>query len=242
MRRSKGAMIGSLVMDLLLMAVCYGYVVLTILISDRLSDHAGVSRKSSRKFLHAMIGNLPLVIPFFSWRFAPFLVAAPFILVTYVASPVSPFQGLRGRLRGLSELTEEGHHIGLVFYSISYTVLALLFPDRPYVIAAGILPMAYGDSTAALIGVRYGRLRYRIIGWKSVEGSAAMFAATFIALMLSLAYFTLLYPLDLRRLVMPVLAVASVAAVVECFTPKGLDNVTVPAFSALTFLLTFGGA
>ena len=75
---------GPVTRDLLLMLLCYGYVLAMILASDRLEEFLNISRKSSRKFLHAMIGNLPLVIPFFGWPLAPALVAAPFILVTFV--------------------------------------------------------------------------------------------------------------------------------------------------------------
>jgi hypothetical protein len=45
-------------------------------------------------------------------------------------------------VKGLSEISEEGHPLGLVFYATSHTVLALFFASKPYVIAAGILPMA----------------------------------------------------------------------------------------------------
>jgi len=78
-----------------------------------------------------MIGNLPFVIPFFTMRAAPFLVAAPFIIVTFVASPYSPFATLRGRLSGLSDLTEEGHHLGLILYAISYTSWRPSSPPNP---------------------------------------------------------------------------------------------------------------
>jgi len=99
-----------------------------------------VSHKVSRKFLHAMIGNLPFIIPFFTSNVYPVLVAAPFILVTLFASPYSPSKSISRRLKGLADITEEGHHLGLVFYAISYTFLALFFASKPYVVAAGILP------------------------------------------------------------------------------------------------------
>ncbi|UCH57131.1 MAG: phosphatidate cytidylyltransferase [Candidatus Bathyarchaeota archaeon] len=225
--------------DLLLMLLCYGYVLAMILASDRLEGILKIDRKASRKFLHAMIGNLPLVIPFFSWRPAPALVAAPFILVTYLASPYSPNPGLRERLKGLSDLTEEGHNLGLILYAASYTLLAALFPKRPSIIAAGVLPMAYGDSVAALVGKRYGKRI--IINGKTLEGSIAMFAASLITLSLSLAYFSTLYGYNFAHKLLPALATATVVAIAEALSPRGLDNIAVPLLGALAFSLVEGG-
>ena len=230
---------GPVTRDLLLMLLCYGYVLAMILVSDRLEGFLNISRRSSRKFLHAMIGNLPLVIPFFGWSLAPALVAAPFILVTFIASPHSPSPALRDRLKGLSDLTEEGHSFGLILYAISFTLLAALFPTKPYVIAAGVLPMAYGDSAAALVGRRFGRRA--LVKGKTLEGTLAMFVASLTALTLSLAYFSALYPFTLAQKILPALAVAIVAAIAEVLSPKGFDNITVPLLGALTFLVVDGG-
>jgi len=162
-------------MNVLLVLLCYVYVLLVIVVSSRMDIVLHISRKASRKFLHAMIGNLPFIIPFFTANIYPVLVAAPFILVTFLASPYSPFKGISKKMKGLADITEEGHHFGLILYAFSYTLLALFFASKPYVIAAGILPMAYGDAAASIVGEKYGRRKYRLLADKSLEGSAAMF-------------------------------------------------------------------
>ena len=224
--------------NILLMLLCYAYIVALILVSDRLP----LAETAKRKFLHAMIGNLPFIIPFFTAPIYPFLVASPFILVTFLVTPYSPVKGLGERLLSLANITEEGHHMGLVLYAISYSVLAYLYGMQPYVIAAGILPMAYGDSLAALVGMRHGRHRYRVFETKSLEGSAAMFVASLAAFGISLAYFSYLYGFSLGSQLVPALAVAAVVTVAEAISPKGLDNVLVPIAGALTFVLANGGA
>ena len=192
-----------------------------------------------------MIGNLPFIIPFFSYNTFPlnfpFFVAAPFILVTFLASPYSPSKRVYEKMKGLSALSEGGHQLGLVFYAISYTVLAFFFAAQPYVIAAGILPMAYGDASAALIGEKYGKKRYRVFAKKSLEGSIAMFLVSFLSLAGSLVFFSLLYPLPLLGSILAALAVALVAVLAETFSPLGLDNLTVPLLGALTFFVLMGG-
>jgi len=233
-------MFSELLDNVLLMVFCYVYVLLIIFISGKM-DKLRISRKASRKFLHAMIGNLLFVIPFFSLIIFPFLVAAPFILVTFLASPYAPIKVISRRLKGLSDISEEGHPLGLVFYAVSYTFLALFFAARPYVIAAGVLPMAYGDSAASLIGERYGKRRYKLVASKSLEGSAAMFLGSFSSFALSLFFFSALYPFSVLGKIVPSVAAAVIATFAEGFSPKGFDNLTVPAFSVLTFLLFGGG-
>ncbi len=198
-------------------------------------------RGAGRKFLHAMTGNLPLVMPFFTDSLYPFLVAAPFIAVTYLVSPYSPWPGFSERMRGLSDVTGEGHGMGLVLYAVSYSALALLYGARPYVVAAGVLPMAYGDSVAALMGTAYGRHRFRVYEYKSLEGCLGMFAGTVLSLLAGMAYFSEIYGFSLQSQVLPVLAVAAAATLAEAVSPRGLDNLTVPAIGALTFIAAGGG-
>lgn len=232
---------GEILWNVSLTLLCYAYVVLVILVSSRLNTLFRVSVKSSRKFLHVMIGNLPFVIPFFTSSIYPVLVAAPFVLLTLFVSSYSPFPNVGKRLMGLAGITEEGHKLGLVFYAVSYTVLALFFASRPYVIAVGILPMAYGDATASVIGERYGNRRYRIFAKKSLEGSTGMFLVSFLSLLVGLIFFSALYSFSVLDRIMAILAATAVATVVECSSPLGFDNLTVPAASVLTFLALTGG-
>lgn len=227
--------------NLPVMLACYGYIAALILAAGRLSRNPSVPRGAGRKFLHAMIGNLPLAMPFFTDSLFPFLVAAPFIAVTFLVSPFSPWPGFAGRMRGLSEITGEGHGTGLVLYAVSYSALALLYGTRPYVVAAGVLPMAYGDSAAALVGTAYGRHRFRIYEYKSLEGCLGMFTGSLLSLLAGMAYFSRVYGFSLHAQLLPVLAVAAVATVAEAASPRGLDNLTVPALGALTFIAVGGG-
>ena len=233
---------GDITINVLLMLLCYAYILFIIIISGKMPTILHVSPKTSRKFLHAMIGNLPFIIPFFTANVYPALVAAPFILVTFIASPVSPFKKINRKLRGLAHITEEGHHLGLIFYAISYTALALFFASKPHIIAAGILPMAYGDSAASFIGEKHGRTKYKLLARKSLEGSAAMLLVSFLSVSASLAFFSMLYSLPLLNWIIPALAVASVTTLAEALSPRGSDNLTVPTLGALTFLILTGGA
>jgi dolichol kinase len=226
--------------DIVLIILSYGYVLALIAVSGRLEKAFGLSRGSSRKFLHAMIGNLVLVIPFFRWPPAPVLIAAPFILVTVLASPFSPSIRLREFFGGLADLTEEGHHAGLILYSLSFTLLVVLFPTRPDVVAAGVLPMAYGDSSAALVGRRMGKRE--TLNGKTLEGSVTMFAVSLASMLLGLAFISSFQIYILAQRVIPSVAAALVCTIIEVVSPRGSDNIAVPLLGALTFFLAQGVA
>lgn len=196
--------------------------------------------------MHVMIGNLSFIIPFFTYnRFPlnfPFFVAAPFITLTSLVSPYSPYKGVAGRFRELVEITEEGHHLGLFLYAISYTPLALFFASKPPVIAVGALPMAYGDAVASAVGEGWGKRRYKILSRKSLEGSAAMSLVTFTSLMISTAYSSMFNTkLSITNQTLAHLIAALVASIVEGFSPSRFDNLTIPLSTVPVYLRLSGG-
>jgi dolichol kinase len=229
--------------NLALLGACYLYIAAIILITGKIKDR--LPQNLSRKFLHIMIGNFIWIIPFFTYTTFPlnfpFFVASPFILLTFLVSPGTPFKGLTQKLSGLGDVTFGGHTYGLVFYAISYTVLAAVFSDKPWIIAAGIIPLAYGDAAASIVGQKWGRHQFSICAKKSIEGCVTMFAVCFLALAASFAFFGYLYPLPLASFIVASLGAALVATFCEALTPRGLDNIAVPLLSAVTFLLIMGG-
>jgi dolichol kinase len=227
-----------------LLVVAYAYILSIILVAGKLRLHKAFA-PYSRKFLHMMIGNLVFIIPFFTFNSFtlnfPFFVAAPFILVTFFASAYSPFTVVSQKMEGLADITDHGHQTGLIFYALSYTVLAALFSAQPYLIAIGILPMSYGDAFASIVGQKYGKNTYHLFSKKSIEGSLAMFAATLLFVALILAFMSAFFAFPVSKIVVISFAVAAVAALAEAFTPLGFDNITVPALSVLTTLALMGG-
>jgi len=199
----------------------YVYVAILLFLSEKvLKSHPLISRK----FLHIMVGNIFFVLPLFehAWVMS-FVAAAPFILLTFLVSPYSP-------LKIVSETSAAGHGMGLVYYSISWTVLAYAFFDRPEIIAIGIVAMSYGDGLASLIGTKLGERKYNILGdEKSIEGSIGMFVITLLVSLVALYYY------GIRINVFVIVVISFVATLVEGITPKGLDNLTVSFSAALLY-------
>lgn len=229
--------------NLVWLGLSYLYIISSILITGKIKNR--LPQNLSRKFLHIMIGNFIFVIPFTSFNTFPlnfpFFVAAPFILLTFLVSPSSPVKGLTQKISSLGDVTFGGHTYGLVFYAISYTILAAFFSIQPWIIAAGIIPLAYGDAAASIVGLKWGKHQFNICAKKSVEGSIAMFIVCFFGLLISLPFFAYLYPISIINFITASLCAGVIATLLEAFTPRGLDNIAVPLLSALTFLLIMGG-
>jgi dolichol kinase len=156
--------------DIIGLILVYGYIALLLIISEKVLNKYPTF---SRKFLHILVGNVLFILPLFTSQFViAFITAAPFIILTFLMSPYSP-------IKLHDKISSSGHGLGLVYYAISWTVLAFFFFDQPWIIAVGIAAMSYGDGMAALIGERYDKHKYKIFGdKKSFEGSIAMFLGT----------------------------------------------------------------
>ena len=212
--------------DIVGVIAVYVYVAVLIIFTEKV-----FSKKypvQSRKFLHIMTGNIAFILPLFETReIMAFVAAGPFILFTFLMSPYSPIKSMRGKT------SEAGHGLGLVYYAITWTVLAYVFFDHREIIAMGILAMSYGDGLASLIGIKYGERKYTVFkDTKSYVGSIAMFVCTFFLLIIALLFYTV--PVT-GRMVAYLLCMAGVATVVEGITPLGLDNLSVPFVVALMY-------
>lgn len=221
--------------DVLGVLCVYVYVAILLVVTEKvLVNHP----ETSRKVLHIMVGNVAFLLPIFVTReIMAFVAAGPFILFTFLMSPYSPIKSIKGRT------SAAGHGMGLVYYSITWTILAYLFFDYKVVIAIGIFAMSYGDGFASLIGVKYGKRTYNVVGdQKSFVGSGAMFVATFVMMLVAVVYYQVAtdYRFPFAAASVALLALfAALGAVVEGFTPRGLDNLTVPFVIAALYWNAF---
>jgi len=104
--------------------------------------------------------------------------------------------------------------LGPVTLGLGALLTLLLFPSPAACI--GIYALAFGDGFAGLIGKLFGRIRPAFLLGKSLEGSAACFAATFISAWLVS-----------HNLVIAV-AAAITATAVEALPLEDYDNISLP--------------
>ncbi len=209
--------------DAAALGVSFVYVVAVVGAAEGLRRGGVVSFDLSRKIIHIGVGTwvLPTVLLFHSG----FVAAAPpavFVVLNVLS--------LRGKWTRAMD-AEAGSNIGTVLFPLSFMILLLVLwnlAGGKAAIAAGILSLAWGDAAAALIGKAWGRHRYRVgEGWRSFEGSAAMFA--FSALGIAVAGLVV-GPHAYRA--GAVLAAAVLATLLEAGSRRGLDNLLVPIGTA----------
>ncbi len=184
-----------------------------------------------RKILHFIlqISYIPLAFAFDRWWQAALFG----FLIVGIAFPAFT---LLGRTKSFSAFVNERKagefRVSLV---LAFTMLALcnavcwgLLGDRCFGLAC-MYAWGVGDGFAALVGKQYGKhkLRFQYADHrKSVEGSAAMFCTSALAVAAVLVLHGHASPL--ACLVVPV-AGAGVSTFVEMVTPNGYDTVTCPA-------------
>jgi len=213
--------------DLVGVAIVFIYVAIMLIVTEKiLHKYPSVSRK----VLHIMVGNVAFLLPIFQTREAmAFLAAGPFIIFTFLMSPHTPIKSIRGKT------SAAGHSMGLVYYSITWTVLAYVFFDNMVVIAIGILAMSYGDGFASIIGSKFGKRKFNIFGdEKSYIGSFSMFVFTLITMIVAVLFYEI--SLTFQHFMFLSL-IALVGAVIEGITPRGFDNLSVPF--VISFLYWF---
>jgi len=226
--------------DVVGLLAVYAYVSIIVLLAAILKARG--AGDLHRKIIHIAIGN----IVFFWWVFdtrwvMAFLAAAPFIPLLILVSPYSPVRRLRNSFLG--QTTGESHGLGLVFYAISWTILAFLFFEERMLASIGIVAMSYGDGFGGMVGKRYGKRRIWL--GKSLEGTLGVFVATAVSCLVVFQFYALLFQagafgshyLELGTAVAASLLVGGFVAVAELLTPGGIDNLVIPLSSSALLIL-----
>lgn len=123
--------------------------------------------------------------------------------------------------RSLIRRHEEEHLLGSTYLMVAALISVLLFEKQ--IAIASLSFLVLGDTAAAVIGKKYGRLRY---GGKSLEGSAACFLVCLVVGLLALG-----------GRAMPALAGAAAATIAEALPAPMDDNMRVPILSGLVMQL-----
>ncbi|MDO5110990.1 MAG: phosphatidate cytidylyltransferase [Clostridia bacterium] len=191
-----------------------------------------------RKSLHfILLGSLLVwVLAFSTWWHAA-LTAVVFALAVY------PFLHLAERIEGYSQFVTERKSgelkssLLIVFgmFAVVVCVCWGWFGDKLLVLAA-VYAWGFGDAAAALVGKRFGRHALtgkHIEGRKSVEGSLAMFAVSFLCI---IAILLLRGGLPWYSFVLIAAVTAAVTALVELYSLNGMDTITCP-FAATAVML-----
>ena len=184
---------------------------------------AAVSMEFTRKFVHIGVGMWAWgTVLLFQNKWFAIIPPAAFIILNYISYRRGLFKTLE---------TSDRSNLGTVYFPIAFVALILLFFDRDKaVFVAALMPMTWGDAFAAIVGKLKGAHKYTLLGsTRSLEGSLVMLLFSFTALWITITVFTGSPSLALWI----ALPVAVLVTLVEAISPWGLDNLLVPAASAL---------
>ena len=187
-------------------------------------------KEVSRKAVHILVCNWWLLaMVFFDSPIWAAVVPACFVVLNYVSYRFQLFSSMeRGAGKG---------DLGTVYYAISLLILALITfgpLHNPVVGGVGILIMGYGDGLAAVVGTRWPKVPYKLLGSeKTLSGSLTMLTASFLVTLILLA------ATGQDQVLVPAISLAVLATVLEAATPLGLDNLTVPLISAGAYYFLF---
>ena len=107
-----------------------------------------------------------------------------------------------------------------------------------WIVALAIVPMVYGDGFAALIGQKFGKVKYTIFGGtKSLEGSLTMFVITTVMSVFVWMVFTSIGCTMPEFNIVNIIMISAVATLCEAFSYGGIDNLTVPAVTSILYYL-----
>lgn len=165
--------------------------------------------------------------------FLPFLIRSPLVvlLLTLSLSFLFALGGKTGLLKSIHGVARSSR--GSEYYPLAIFLVFLISADRPWLYVSAVLVLAVADAFAALIGSRYGVIRYEVEDeYKSLEGSLVFLIVAFLAVHLPTLLMT-----DLPRgvVVMSALLVAILVTGFEAISLRGTDNIFVPV--AVVFVL-----
>ncbi len=195
-----------------------------------------ITKEMARKSYHVMasLSIFVLLRYFQEWYAAIAAIMVLFFLafvVVFVVEKLKAFRSLN--ISRPHRVRETSIPIQVLFLQAVLVLLIALFwglmgPDMKYLAAVGVVAWGVGDSTAAVFGQKFGKIKYKNVIFdkkKTVEGTVAMISASFIGIFLILTIFFSL-PLLFNLIVAIILAVAS--GLVEAMSRKGFDTLTIP--------------
>jgi phytol kinase len=222
--------------DWIALGISYAYASGLLVLAEVVRRWRGYPQDFTRKIVHIGAGMwvFGVMALFDTWYIGliPFLTFIPVNFVLW-------------RYKLLGAMDAEDSTPGTVYFAVVITILFGLFwrkglpGDQGFIAAAGAMAMTWGDSMASIIGRRFGRHRYTVMGGtRSWEGSAAMFVAATAAMFLTILLVPgsplgpTTAPVGAGTALLAALAGGLVATAAEGVSPHGLDNLSAPLLAA----------
>lgn len=200
-------------------------IVLILAFSEVLLRNKIIKGEGARKFVHIFAGSTIAFLPFFvSYNWIAILGLA-FIAVNLVNRYTSLFNAIH---------TIKRRSYGDILFGASVAVCAVLnIPE--WIFATAILQVSISDGLAGLIGVKYGRNPYKILGHKKTFAGSWAFAISSLVLIVIAGRFgdlSSFYNLNALIMITPI-----TLTLIENISGYGTDNISLPLATIFLFSL-----
>ena len=210
--------------DIYAIIISFIFIFSVLGVAETLRKRLNYTPDFTRKVVHISVGMWSLgTVWLFQNRWMAIVPPLVFIVLNYISYRQDMFKAMEN---------DDKSNMGTVYFPFAFAIIILIFWNTPDKVVAALMPMTWGDAMAAVLGKRFGRIDYTVLGHiRTVEGSLSMLFFS------GLATFMALYFLSPKTgFVMSLgmsLGVAIVATLAEAVSPWGIDNLSVPAVAAL---------
>jgi phytol kinase len=188
-----------------------------------LQSRQAIHPELSRKMVHIGMGVTTLFFPLLFPSPVPVLILSAVSVVLMVA--VKRVSFLKSRIGSVLNAVERAS-LGDVCFPVAVAILFYLSKNDRMLYWIPIMILTFGDAIAALIGVRYGIKRYAgVDGYKSIEGSIALFTVSFLSVHIPLLLFT---GTGRAESLLIGLIIGALVTIIEAVAWSGLDNLFLP--------------
>ncbi|NEX13771.1 MAG: phosphatidate cytidylyltransferase [Prosthecochloris sp.] len=202
---------------------------------DYLVTNHKLSRDISRKITHICAGTVIIFLPLFQdGHWSQYLNVSVYVIWALLFIQKGLFAADDDQ--AIKTMTRTGDRRELLKGTFYFVVVGIICGTVFYKQLPGVLAMAvlgWGDGLAPIVGLKFGKMEYKVLCKKTVEGSLAFFAGSLLA---GMFFVWLIIPAAFN--LSTILIIALVATIVEGMSPKEVDNILIPVVViALVFLL-----
>jgi dolichol kinase len=197
----------------------YSFAFLWVLyFAERIRKRWSGFQEISRKAVHVFSGVIALTFPYY-------------IHSHWVVLGLVGFFGLLMIITKRTHLLSSVHEVGRksygsLYYPLAIYLIYLLASHTPVLYFTSILVLTVSDAFAALVGKKYGTIKYEIEGnIKSLEGSVCFLFLSFICVLLPLLLMSNIGNLEA---IFIALIISILLTGFEAISPTGSDNIIIP--------------
>lgn len=187
-------------------------------LAERIRKHFTKFQEISRKAVHISSGLIALSFPYYIHsHWTVLILVTIFGLLMFVTKR-------KNLLQSIHDVGRKSY--GSLYYPLAIYLIFLLASKTPVIYFTSILVMTVSDAFAALVGKKYGTVKFEVEGnIKSLEGSVSFFFLSFLCVLLPLL---LMSDIEKLEVVFISLIISLLLTGFEAISPTGSDNIIIP--------------